>query len=75
MQGIKICAKKKCRMDLMNFIRNLKQEGENIILMIDGNESMVIGKMAKALRDEPINMRDPIRTRVGSLRFPTWFRG
>ena len=75
MQGIKMCAKKKCRMDLMEFIRNRKQEGENIILMIDGNENMVIGKMAQELSEEPINMRDPIRTRVGSLRFPTWFRG
>ena len=43
--------------------------------MIDGNENMVIGKMAMALKEEPFNMTDPIRAKVGPSRFPTWFRG
>ena len=62
-------------MDLVQFIRDRKQEGENIILMIDGNESMQIGKLAKELRDKSISMSDPIRSRVESSKFPTWFRG
>ena len=37
MQGMKICAKNKCIMDLVQFIRDIKQDGENIILIIDGN--------------------------------------
>ena len=74
-RGINICAKKKCRNDLLQFIKNRKQEGENIILMVDGNESMRIGKLASALREDSVGMRDPIRSRIGSKKFPTWFRG
>ena len=43
--------------------------------MIDGNESMRDGKLAKALRTETFGMRDPIRSRVGAEKFPTWYRG
>ena len=42
--------------------------------MVDGNESMRIGKLASELREESIGMRDPIRSRVGFKKFPTWFR-
>ena len=73
--GINICAKKKGRNDLIQFIKNRKQDGENIILMVDGNESMRIGQLVSELREESIGMRDPIRSRVGSRKFPTWFRG
>ena len=70
-----MCAKEKCRLDLLSFIRSARVNGDRVVLMIDGNESMRDGKLAKALRTEPFGMRDPIRSRVGAEKFPTWYRG
>ena len=70
-----MCAKKKCRKYLIKFILESRTKGERFILMIDGNENMRTGTLAKRLRQTDINMRDSIRDKVGSLKFPTWFRG
>ena len=52
-----------------------KLNGEKIILMLDGNDNMQTRKLAKALKDEPYNMIDRIRSKVGNLKFPTHYRG
>ena len=75
MRGEETCAKKKCREDLIKFILESRTKGERVILMIDGNENMRTGALAKRLKQRDINMRDSIREKVGSLKFPTWFRG
>ena len=33
------------------------------------------GKLAKALQNEPYSMIDSIRTKVGNLKFPTYYIG
>ena len=43
--------------------------------MVDGNEIMRIVKLSSELRKESVGMRGPIRSRIGSKKFPTWFRG
>ena len=43
--------------------------------MLDGNKNMQTGKLAKALKSEPFNMIDSIRTKVGNQKFATHFRG
>ena len=52
--------REKGRRNLLEFIVALKRKGNRIILMLDGNENMRMGKLAKKLREEPINMRDAI---------------
>ena len=74
LQGIGICAEDKCRLDIISFVRSVRVKGDMVVLMIDGNENMRNGKLAKALRAESINMRNPIRSRVGATKFPTWYR-
>ena len=66
---------KKCREDLIKFILESKGKADRVILMIDGNENMRTGALAKRLKQRDINMRDSIREKVGSLKFPTWFQG
>ena len=53
----------------------MREEGERVVLMIDGNENMRDGKLARALRSEPFCMKDTIRDRVGIKKFATWYRG
>ena len=43
--------------------------------MMDGNENIQTGKLAKALTKEPFNMTDSIRTKIGDLKFATHYRG
>ena len=75
MKGKEKCAKKKCREDLIKFILESRIKEERVILMIDGNENMRTGALAKRLKQRDINMRDSIWDKVGSQKFPTWFRG
>ena len=52
-----------------------RAKGDRVVLMIDGNEIMRDGKLTKAFRNEPFDMRDPIRSRVGAKKIPTWYQG
>ena len=43
--------------------------------MLDENENIQTGKQAKALKGEPYNMIDSVRSKVGNLKSPTYYRG
>ena len=73
--GINECPKEKFRKKLLEFIKLRKFKGDKIILMLDGNENMQTRKWAKALKCEPYNMIDNIRSKVVNLRFPMHYRG
>ena len=69
------CTKDKFRTDLLAFIKLHNNKGDKIIIMLDGNENMQTWKTAKAFSQEPCSMKDSIRSKFGSLKFPTWYRG
>ena len=60
---------------MLQFIRVTKEAGDKVILMIDGNEIMLQGKLARELRKDEFGMKDHIWNRIGNKKFPTWFRG
>ena len=66
--------KDKFRTDLLDFIRLRKYKGDKIIFILDENENMQTGKMAKELLQKPYNMTGSIRGKVGNMKFPTWYR-
>ena len=71
LKGEDQCSRNKARQDLLQFIRVTKEASDLVILMVDGNKSMVQGKLAKELRKEQLGMKDPIWDRIGNKKFPT----
>ena len=69
------CTKDKFRTDLLAFIKLCKNNRDKIVLMLDGNENMQIGKTAKALLQKIYNIIDSIRSKIGNLKSPTYHRG
>ena len=67
-------ARIKARKDLLKFVYTAKAAGDRVILMLDGNEIMLQGKLTQLLRGDEYGMKDVIQDRVGNKKFPTWFR-
>ena len=63
------------RSQLIKQLEKWKQEGDRIILMMDANEHIYTGHLAKLLRSPTIQMKEMLRTRTGVASPATFFRG
>ena len=64
LKGENQCARSKARNDFLQFICVTKVAEDRVILMLDGNKSMLQGKLARELRGEEYGMKDAIQDRV-----------
>ena len=69
------CPRNFFRMDLRQFLLQCLADGEKIILMLDANENMETGKLARLFRSTELDLVDAVRERSGVPGPPTWFRG
>ena len=75
MKGEHRCPRKLFREQLVGLLREWRTQGEKLILMLDGNEDMRSGSLAKLLRNEELDMIDTVATRTGGTGPPTFIRG
>ena len=59
---IETCPKKMFRSDLIDLLKDMKGKNQDIVLMIDSNENMFSGKLAKMLRE--LNLKDAVFERT-----------
>ena len=73
--GRRGCPRKLFREDLRNFLLQCVAEGERLIIMLDANENMHTGKLARLFRAPDLDLVDTVFARTGQAGPPTWFRG
>ena len=73
LQGDMRCPRAIFKDDLVKQLRQWKNDGERVVLMLDANEDLNGGPLSRAL--DAIDMRDAVRARTGTPGPATWFRG
>ena len=74
-QGRRGCPRSFFREDLRQFLLQCIAQEERVILMLDANENMKTGKLARMFREPGLDLVDAVRERTGVDGPPTWFRG
>ena len=64
LQGEYQCPRKKLRRDLVAKMLHWREEGDKLILILDGNENMKNGQLARMLRTPDLDMRDADKSRT-----------
>ena len=75
LQGNRQCPRKLFREQLLNMLQEWRSEGEKIILLIDSNEDMENGTLARCLSSIDLQMYDVIKARSGIQGPNTFIRG
>ena len=74
-KGLKTNPKSMFREDLLHALRQWKQEGNRLILMMYANENVQTGFMCKQMGKEDIDMVEAVHDQVPGPGPKTWFRG
>ena len=69
------CPRKLFRDQLINNLIEWRENGEKLILLIDSNENMENGKLARKLKSEQLQMFDIVKQRSGCPGPNTFTRG
>mmetsp|Transcript_11877 Transcript_11877/g.17372 ORF Transcript_11877/g.17372 Transcript_11877/m.17372 type:complete len:207 (+) Transcript_11877:1840-2460(+) len=64
LQGEYQCPRKLLRRDLMSTMLRWREEGDKLILLLDGNDNMKNEQLARMLRCPDIDMKDDIKYRI-----------
>ena len=72
-KGLKTNPKSMFREDLLHALRQWKQEGDRLILMMDANENVQTGFMCKQMGEEDIDMVEAVHDQVPGPGPKTWF--
>ena len=75
LQGEKTCPRKLMRLALIGKLKEWRGLGEKLILLIDSNENMEGGPLARMLADPDLDMVDAVKVRSHSPGPPTFARG
>ena len=75
LQGNNICPRRLMREALILQLKEWRSQGEKLILLIDGNENMAGGPLARLLSDPELNMVDAIHQRSNLPGPATFVRG
>ena len=75
LQGEKQCSRKLMRQALVQKLKEWRNQGEKLILLIDGNENMEGGILSQMLTDPELGMVDAVRHRSQLPGPPTFARG
>ena len=73
-KGIQACPRALFRRDLLACLKEWRNQGDRLILMMDANENLANGPLSNALKAD-LDMRDLVETRTGKGGPATWFRG
>ena len=69
------CPRRFFREDLREFLLQCIAQNERVILMLDANENMGSGKLARIFQEPGIDLVDAVKERTRADGPPTWFRG
>ena len=75
LQGEYQCPRKLLRRDLVAKMLQWREEGDKLILILDGNENMKNGQLARMLRIPDLDMKDAVKSRSGMDGPATFVRG
>ncbi len=75
LQGNTNCPRKIWRNDLINLLKQWRSEGDKTILLLDSNENMNDGKLARLLQQDDLQMKDIVKHRTKKRGPPTFIRG
>lgn len=75
LQGNRECPRKIWRKDLIKALIQWRNEGDKLILLMDSNENMENGPLARLLQQEDLQMKDIIKHKTGIPGPPTFIRG
>jgi len=69
------CSRKLLRRDLIAKMLEWREEGDKLILILDGNEDMKNGQLARMLRHPDLDMKDAVKARSNIEGPVTFVRG
>ena len=75
LQGCINCPRRIWRNDLIKLLKQWRSEGDKIILLLDSNENMNDGQLARLLRQDDLQMKDMIKHRTKKKGPPIFIRG
>ena len=75
LQGERRCPRKLMREALANQLKTWRNQGEKLILLIDSNENMAGGPLARMLTEPELDMRDAVLHRTQVSGPATFIRG
>ena len=75
LHGLRVCPRVKFREDLFNLLKQWRENGEKLILLMDANENLLSGPIERMLRHPDLDMEDVIRRRSNMDGPATFIRG
>ena len=75
LHGIRVCPRVKFREDLFDLLKQWRENGDKLILLMDANENLESGPIERMLKHPDLNMEDIISKRSNTDGPATFIRG
>ena len=75
MKNTRTCPRELFRRDLLQHLQSWRDDGEKLVVLMDSNEDMISGKLARAFRRPELQLQDVINFRTKLEGPPTFIRG